>query len=204
MGAIISECRCHPSHDAYEGCFDICHELPRRLFQLLVLEDLARVARGALILPAPRCRAIAGSIHHRAGPGAAGGAAAGGAGHSDAAHCPRGTSSPCEPCRSALADPPDDGVAGPEEGPGRPAPAAVGRAVAPAGLCHLLARAGGLAALWLHDPPLLPLLGAAASHGLLTGQIVFSAAFVGACELPNWIQAPRLPRRLPAQQPPGR
>jgi hypothetical protein len=26
---------------------------------------------------------------------------------------------------------------------------------------------------------------------LLTGQIVFSTAFVGACELPNWIQAPR-------------
>jgi hypothetical protein len=39
--------------------------------------------------------------------------------------------------------------------------------------------------------PLLRLLGAAASHGLLTGQIVFSAAFVGACELPNWIHAPR-------------
>jgi hypothetical protein len=39
--------------------------------------------------------------------------------------------------------------------------------------------------------PLLRLLGAAASHGLLTGQIVFSAAFVGACELPNWIHSPR-------------
>jgi len=39
--------------------------------------------------------------------------------------------------------------------------------------------------------PLLRLLGAAASNGLLTGQIVFSTAFVGACELPNWIQAPR-------------
>ncbi len=26
---------------------------------------------------------------------------------------------------------------------------------------------------------------------LLTGQIAFSAAFVGACELPSWIQAPR-------------
>ena len=39
--------------------------------------------------------------------------------------------------------------------------------------------------------PLLRLLGAAASHGLLTGQIVFSAAFVGACELPNWISGPR-------------
>jgi hypothetical protein len=39
--------------------------------------------------------------------------------------------------------------------------------------------------------PLLRLLGAAASQGLLTGQIVFSTAFVGACELPNWIQAPR-------------
>ncbi len=38
---------------------------------------------------------------------------------------------------------------------------------------------------------LLRLLGAAASNGLLTGQIVFSTAFVGACELPNWIQAPR-------------
>ena len=35
------------------------------------------------------------------------------------------------------------------------------------------------------------ILAAAASHGLLTGQIVFSAAFVGACELPDWIHAPR-------------
>ena len=35
--------------------------------------------------------------------------------------------------------------------------------------------------------PLLQLLGAAASHGLLTGQLVFSVAFVGACELPNWL-----------------
>lgn len=41
------------------------------------------------------------------------------------------------------------------------------------------------------SPPLLRLLGAAASHGLLTGLIVFSAAFVGACELSKWIQAPR-------------
>jgi hypothetical protein len=39
--------------------------------------------------------------------------------------------------------------------------------------------------------PLLRLLGAAASHGLLTGQIVFSSAFLGSCELPNWILAPR-------------
>ena len=39
--------------------------------------------------------------------------------------------------------------------------------------------------------PLLRLLGAAASHGLLTGQRVFSVAFVGACELPNWLLAPR-------------
>jgi hypothetical protein len=39
--------------------------------------------------------------------------------------------------------------------------------------------------------PLPRLRGVAASHGLLTGQIIFSTAFVGACELPNWIQAPR-------------
>jgi hypothetical protein len=39
--------------------------------------------------------------------------------------------------------------------------------------------------------PLLRLLGAAASHGLLTGQIVFSTAFVGSCELPNWLHGPR-------------
>jgi hypothetical protein len=39
--------------------------------------------------------------------------------------------------------------------------------------------------------PLLRLLGVAASHGLLTGQIIVSTAFVGACELPNWIQASR-------------
>ena len=37
--------------------------------------------------------------------------------------------------------------------------------------------------------PLLRLLGAAASHGLLTGQLVYSVAFVGACELPNWLLA---------------
>jgi hypothetical protein len=39
--------------------------------------------------------------------------------------------------------------------------------------------------------PLLRLLAASASHGLLTGQIIFSAAFVGACELPNLLHAPR-------------
>ena len=43
---------------------------------------------------------------------------------------------------------------------------------------------------WPHAP-LTRLVTAAASNGLLTGQIVFSTAFVGACELPNWIQAPR-------------
>ena len=40
-------------------------------------------------------------------------------------------------------------------------------------------------------PTLTRLATAAASNGLLTGQILFSIAFVGACELPNWIQAPR-------------
>jgi hypothetical protein len=39
--------------------------------------------------------------------------------------------------------------------------------------------------------PLLRLLTAAASHGLLSGQIFFSTAFVGACELPNWVSGPR-------------
>ena len=39
--------------------------------------------------------------------------------------------------------------------------------------------------------PLLRLLGAAASNGLLTGQIVFSTAFLGSCELPNWLHGPR-------------
>jgi hypothetical protein len=44
--------------------------------------------------------------------------------------------------------------------------------------------------------PLLRLLGAAASHGLLTGQIVFSTAFVGACELPQErVDGPDLLRR---------
>ena len=38
---------------------------------------------------------------------------------------------------------------------------------------------------------LMRLAAAAASNGLLTGQIVFSAAFVSACELPNWINGPR-------------
>jgi len=35
------------------------------------------------------------------------------------------------------------------------------------------------------------LIGACSSHGLLTGQLLFSMAFVGACELPNWIAGPR-------------
>ena len=40
-------------------------------------------------------------------------------------------------------------------------------------------------------PPLSRLAAAAASNGLLTGQILFSLAFVGSCELPNWISGPR-------------
>ena len=39
--------------------------------------------------------------------------------------------------------------------------------------------------------PFARLIATATAKGLLTGQIVFSSAFVGACELPNWIQAPR-------------
>jgi len=39
--------------------------------------------------------------------------------------------------------------------------------------------------------PLTRLAAAAASNGLLTGQILFSLAFVGSCELPNWINGPR-------------
>jgi len=35
-------------------------------------------------------------------------------------------------------------------------------------------------------PPLTQLATAATSNGLLTGQILFSLAFVGSCELPNW------------------
>ena len=38
--------------------------------------------------------------------------------------------------------------------------------------------------------PLLRLLGAAVSNGLLTGQVLFSLAFIGGCELPNWIAGP--------------
>ena len=40
-------------------------------------------------------------------------------------------------------------------------------------------------------PSVTRLAAAAASHGLLTGQILFSLSCVGSCELPNWIQAPR-------------
>jgi hypothetical protein len=39
--------------------------------------------------------------------------------------------------------------------------------------------------------PLLRLLVTASSHCLLTGQNIFSAAFVGDCELPNWLHATR-------------
>ena len=40
-------------------------------------------------------------------------------------------------------------------------------------------------------PPFTRLATAAASNCLLTGQILFSIAFVGSCELPNWISGPR-------------
>ena len=40
-------------------------------------------------------------------------------------------------------------------------------------------------------PPLTRLATVAASNGLLTGQILFSLAFVCSCELPNWISGPR-------------
>ena len=40
-------------------------------------------------------------------------------------------------------------------------------------------------------PPLAQLATTAASNSLLTGQILFSLAFVGSCELPNWISGPR-------------
>ena len=40
-------------------------------------------------------------------------------------------------------------------------------------------------------PTLTRLATAVASNGLLTGQILLSLAFVGSCELPNWIQSPR-------------
>jgi len=49
-------------------------------------------------------------------------------------------------------------------------------------------------------PPLTRLATAAASNGLLTGQILFSLAFLGSFELPYWINGPRggewLPRAL--------
>jgi hypothetical protein len=39
--------------------------------------------------------------------------------------------------------------------------------------------------------PLLQLLCAAASHGLLTVQIVFPTAFLRSCELPTWAHGHR-------------
>ena len=38
---------------------------------------------------------------------------------------------------------------------------------------------------------LMRLIGDCGSHGLLTGQLLFSIAFVSSCELPNWIAGPR-------------
>ena len=37
-------------------------------------------------------------------------------------------------------------------------------------------------------PPLTRLAAAATTNGLLTGQILFSLAFVGSCELPSWVR----------------
>ena len=39
--------------------------------------------------------------------------------------------------------------------------------------------------------PLTRLAAAAASNVLLTSLILYSLAFVGSCELPNWINGPR-------------
>jgi hypothetical protein len=62
---------------------------------------------------------------------------------------------------------------------------------APAGfLPGLRQEPEGPAPLSLHDP-LPQLLGSAASHGLLIGQIVFSSAFIGDYQLPNGIQVLR-------------
>ena len=41
------------------------------------------------------------------------------------------------------------------------------------------------------NPSPTKLLAVCSSNALLTGQILFSLAFVGACELPNWIAGPR-------------
>lgn len=38
---------------------------------------------------------------------------------------------------------------------------------------------------------LVKLFGSAVCNGMLTGQIIFSVAFVGGCELPNWFAGPR-------------
>jgi len=61
-----------------------------------------------------------------------------------------------------------------------------GRAEALRASCHL---SGTSAALWLHEPPAATAR-SGRLHSLLTGQIIFSTAFVGACELPNWIKPP--------------
>ena len=34
-------------------------------------------------------------------------------------------------------------------------------------------------------------IGSAACNGMLAGQVVFSVAFVGGCEMPNWLVAPK-------------
>ena len=39
--------------------------------------------------------------------------------------------------------------------------------------------------------PFTRLAAAATSYGLITAQILVSLAFVGSCELPNWISGPR-------------
>lgn len=49
------------------------------------------------------------------------------------------------------------------------------------------AATGGSPAFARCPPPLTRLATAAASNGLLTVQILFSLAFVGSCELANWI-----------------
>ena len=46
--------------------------------------------------------------------------------------------------------------------------------------------------------PLSGMVGAAGSHGLLMGQIFFSATFVVACEL--WLLPTRLPHKPPSLQ----
>jgi hypothetical protein len=178
----------------------------RRLFPLVERDHLMKVAREALVCPAPRCRfgepaaPFLRLLHHRgpAAPLARSGRLVRISLDAPAAHHPRWS---LPPGRCGAVEDQRHGVFTPRGAPcdfsGQKKALAALRQHLVEGLrrprvsCQVRGKSQRTCRPSGFMNQLPRLLGAAGSHSLLTGQIIFSTAFVGACDLPNRIQAPR-------------